>query len=332
MVTRSLGIDGVDVSMICLGAMALGTLQDRDTSFAILDRYLELGGNFIDTANNYMFWHPDGTGDESELMVGQWLTDRGVRDQIVLATKVGARPLTPGDRTLDNVEPLTAQRINHALDESLRRLGTDYVDMYWAHLDDRATDVADTVAGFGAAVASGKARLVGASNYAAWRVEEARARAAQENVAAYSAMQNRYSYLQPRPEAPLPESAHVHATASDLDYVRNREGMVLLAYNSLLAGAYARTDKPLAPAYDHPGTTARLAALDEVAKETGASRNQVVIAWLLAHDAPIIPLCGVSSVAQLEEVMAATELNLQSEQLERLNTATLLSPSWWRSG
>lgn len=317
-----LGPGAVTVSPICLGTMAFGTLVDRATSFAILDRFLELGGTFIDTANNYMFWHPGGTGDESELLVGQWLADRKVRDQVTLATKVGARPLTPGDRTLDNVEPLTARRISQALDESLRRLGTDYVDVYWAHLDDRGTDLADTVTGFAATVQSGRARVLGASNYAAWRVEEARSLAGQYSLSGYSAMQNRYSYLQPRPEAPLPESAHVHASADDLDYVRHRDGMAMLAYNSLLAGAYTRSDKPLAPAYDHPGTFARLEALDDVANSLGATRNQVVIAWLLAHDVPIIPLCGVSSEAQLEEIMAAVDLTLPPELLRRLNTAT----------
>ncbi|WP_245680820.1 aldo/keto reductase [Glycomyces harbinensis] len=315
-----MGDDNIGVSRLCLGAMALGAVQDEATSFAILDRFVELGGNFIDTANCYMFWVDGGTGDESELLLGRWLADRGIRDDLVIATKVGRRPSFPGGG-LDHSEPLTPARIGAGVDESLERLGIDHVDLLWSHRDDRDTPLEATVAGFDAVVRSGKARLVGASNHAAWRVERARALSRKTGAAAYTAMQNRYSYLQPRPGAALPEGGHVHATDGDLDFVANTPGTALLTYSALLSGAYTNPGKALGGHYEHPGTRSRLAALDAVAAETGATRNQVVLAWLTGHAAPLVPLVGVSSVAQLEEVAAGIDLKLDPGQWRRLSDA-----------
>lgn len=316
----ALGPDRIDVSRLCLGAMALGGVQDDAESFAILDRFVELGGNFIDTANCYMFWIPGGTGDESELLLGRWLAARGNRDDLVIATKVGRRPLFPGGG-MDHSEPLTPERIGAGLDESLQRLGTDRVDLFWSHRDDRDTPLEDTVAGFDAVVRAGKARMVGASNHAGWRVERARQIAAATGAAAYTAMQNRYSYVKPRPGTVLPEGGHVHAAPEDLDFAASTPGMAVLAYSSLLTGAYVNPAKPLGEHYRHPGTDARLTVLDEVAAETGATRNQVVLAWLAGHDAPVIPLVGVSSVAQLDEVAAGFDVKLDPEQWARLSEA-----------
>ncbi|MCH7231502.1 aldo/keto reductase [Glycomyces sp. L485] len=313
-----IGDRGVEVSRMCLGAMALGGVQDKETSYAILDRFVELGGNFIDTANCYMFWVEGGTGDESELMLGSWLADRGVRDEVVLATKVGRRPTFPGGG-MEHSEPLTAARIGESIDESLRRLGTDRVDLYWTHRDDRQTPPEETVAGLSAVVAAGKARIVGASNHTAWRVERARHLAEAAGAPAYTAMQNRYSYLRPRPATVLPEGGHVHAAPEDLDYVGSTPGMAMLTYSALLSGRY--THKPLTEPYRHPGTDARLRVLDEVCAETGASRNQVVLAWLVAHEAPLVPLVGVSSVAQLEEVVSGIGLRLDDDQWRRMSEA-----------
>ncbi|GAA1690841.1 aldo/keto reductase [Glycomyces endophyticus] len=314
----ALGPDAIGVSRLCLGAMALGTQQDEALSFAILDRFVELGGNFIDTANCYMFWEGDGTGDQSELLLGRWFAARGNRDEVVLATKAGRRPVFFGGG-MDHSEPLSRERIGAALEESLQRLGTDRVDLFWSHRDDRDTPLAETVAGFGDAVASGRARMVGASNHTAWRVQQARGVAEAAGAAAYTAMQNRYSYLKPRPDARLPEGGHVHAAPTDLDFIASTPGTAMLAYSSLLSGAYVK--KPLGEHYAHPGTDARLRVLDEVAAETEATRNQVVLAWLAGHDAPLIPLVGVSSVAQLEEAAAGVALKLDAGQRERLNAA-----------
>ncbi|MEU8193878.1 aldo/keto reductase [Microbispora amethystogenes] len=298
---------------IALGTIPFGTTVDEETSFAILDRFVEGGGTILDTANNYPFWQDGATGDESEATIGRWLASRRNRDAVVISTKCGARPSVPGARTLDAAEGLSAGVVRAAIEGSLRRLGTDHVDVYWAHVDDRATPLEETVAAFDEVVRAGQAREVGASNHATWRLERARALAAARGGARYGHVQLRHSYLRPRPGVRLPEGGHTLVTEELLDYVRSEGDLRLWVYSSLLAGAY--TAKPLPEHYDHPGTTRRLAVLDEVAGEIGATRNQVVLAWLRAQD--ILPIVGVSSVAQLEEIM--TDVKLDAGLLSRLD-------------
>ncbi|MBO4274189.1 aldo/keto reductase, partial [Microbispora triticiradicis] len=267
---------------IALGTIPFGTAVDEETSFAILDRFVEGGGTILDTANNYPFWLDGATGDESEATIGRWLASRRNRDAVVISTKCGARPSVPGARTLDAAEGLSAGVVRAAIEGSLRRLGTDHVDVYWAHIDDRTTPLEETVAAFDEVVRAGKAREIGASNHATWRLERARTLAAARGGTRYGHVQLRHSYLRPRPGVRLPEGGHTLVTEELLDYVRSEGDLKLWVYSTLLAGAY--TAKPLPEHYDHPGTTRRLAVLDEVAGEIGATRNQVVLAWLRAQD------------------------------------------------
>ncbi|MEV7806258.1 aldo/keto reductase [Microbispora sp. NPDC088329] len=298
---------------IALGTIPFGTTVDEATSFAILDRFVEGGGTMLDTANNYPFWMDGATGDESEATIGRWLTSRRNRDKLVISTKCGARPSVPGARTLDAAEGLSAGVVRAAIEGSLRRLGTDHVDVYWAHIDDRSTPLEETVAAFDELVLAGKAKEVGASNHATWRLERARSLAAARGGTRYSHVQLRHSYLRPRPWVHLPEGGHTQVSDEMLDYVRSEGDLTLWVYSSLLAGAY--TSKPLPEYYDHPGTTRRLAVLDEVAGELGATRNQVVLAWLRAQG--IIPIVGVSSMAQLEELLV--DIKLDDELVARLD-------------
>ncbi|RJL33080.1 aldo/keto reductase [Bailinhaonella thermotolerans] len=293
--------------VLALGALPFGTRVDEETSFAILDRFAEAGGTVIDTSNNYAFWLDGATGDESETVVGRWLASRGARDRMVISTKVGARPTIPGDRTLDHIEGLSAAAIRKGAEGSLRRLGTDRIDVYWAHVEDRSVPLEETVGAFTELVDAGTVKAVGLSNHRTWRAERARALAPAH--ARPSCLQLRHSYLRPRPGARLIEGGHQQVTEEVLDYVA-AEGLTLFVYNSLLAGAYTNPDRPLAGYYDHPGTTARLARLREVAAELGATPNQVVLAWLMTGEIPIVPIVGVSTVAQLDEVLAATALTL----------------------
>ncbi len=307
------------VSPIALGAIPFGSSVDEERSFAILDRFVELGGTFIDTSNNYSFWL--GDADSSERTLGRWLAARpGLRDQLVLATKVGARPRVPG-AGLENVEGLSAPVVSAAVRDSLRRLGTDRIDVYYSHVEDRSVPVEETVGAFGEQVAAGLVRLVGVSNHPTWRIEQARQIARAQGVEPYTAIQLRYSYLQPRPEAPLVESGHRKAGPEVLDYVESEPDLTLIAYSTLLSGAYARPERPLQPAYDHPGTASRLAALRSVADETGATVNQVVLAWLMQRDRPIVPIVGATSTAQVDEAMAARDVVLDDELLAQLNAA-----------
>ncbi|MGW1022602.1 aldo/keto reductase [Streptomyces sp. NPDC002577] len=310
-----------EVSVLALGAMLLGSVTDEKTSFAILDRYAEAGGTFIDTSDNYAFWIDGSQGGQSEELLGRWRRSRGVGDEIVIATKLGARPLAPGTGYVDNPEGLSPKVIRESAERSRERLGVDRIDLLYAHIEDRTVPLRETVEGFAELVAEGTVGILGVSNHAIWRVERARALAAAAGLPGYEVLQYQHSHLRPRtdvPEAIFPDGSLGHAGAELLSYLRAEPGLTLVAYSPLLKGAYAKEDR-LPPDYDHPGTPDRLAVLREVARETGATVNQVVLAWQIGGGLPVIPLAGVSSVAQLEENLAAVDLELSGDQRARLD-------------
>ncbi|MEV0431180.1 aldo/keto reductase [Micromonospora sp. NPDC050495] len=323
---RTIGTDPAtrrEVSVLSLGAMLFGTATDEATSYAILDRYVEAGGTFIDTSDNYAFWHNGGQGGESEELLGRWRRSRGVGPEVLIATKLGARPLAPGTSYLDNPEGLSAKVIRESAERSRERLGVERIDLLYAHIEDRTVPLEETVAGFAELVAEGTVGLLGASNHRAWRVERARAIAAAAGLPGYEVLQYHRSYLPPRLDLPseLDPDGDVGYVGPDLaSYLRAEPQLTLVAYSPLLKGAYAKPER-LGAGYDGPGTAARLAALHAVAAETGGTPNQVVLAWLLGGEVPAIPLVGFSSVAQLEESLAAVELELTGEQRARLDAA-----------
>ncbi|MFD5629865.1 aldo/keto reductase [Streptomyces sp. NPDC127072] len=313
-----------EVSVLALGAMLFGSLTDEKTSFAVLDRYVEAGGNFIDTSDNYMFWADGGQGGQSETLLGRWRRSRGIGDEIVIATKLGARPLAPGTSYTDNPEGLSAKVIREASERSRERLGVDKLDLLYAHIEDRTVDPRETVEAFGELVAEGSVGVLGVSNHAVWRVERARSLAAAAGLPGYEVLQYQHSHLRPRtdiPDALFLEGSLGGAGGELFSYLRAEPALTLVAYSPLLGGRYVRQDKPFPADYDHPGTPARLAVLRDVARETGASVNQVVLAWQIGGPLPVIPLAGASSVAQLEENLAAVDLELSADQRTRLDVA-----------
>jgi aryl-alcohol dehydrogenase-like predicted oxidoreductase len=312
------------VSVLSLGAMLFGSVTDEPTSFAILDRYVEAGGTFIDTADNYAFWADGGQGGQSEELLGRWRRSRGVGDEIVIATKLGARPLDPGTSYIGNAEGLSAKVIIQAAQRSRERLGMDRLDLLYAHIDDPAVPQLQTVEAFAGLVAEGTVGLLGVSNHWAWRVERARSMAAAAGLPGYAVLQYQYSYLRQRTDLPSslsPDGDPGVLSADLLSYVRAVPGLSVVAYSPLLRGSYVRPDRPLDAEFDHPGTPARLAVLREVAAEAGATVNQVVLAWLIGADIPVIPLVGASSVAQLDESLAAVDLKLTPQQRAKLDAA-----------
>ena len=310
----------VSASLLCLGTLPFGTTVGEDTAFALLDRFLEAGGTAIDTANNYAFWVDGATGDESEELIGRWVASRRARDRVIVGSKCGARPRRPG-AGLDDSEGLSPSAIRRACESSLCRLRTDRIDIYWAHWEDRSVPLEETVGAFGELVAEGKVRLLGLSNHRTWRIERARALARAAALPDFVCVQNRHSYIVPRPGAQLPEWAHVLVGPDLIDYARSETELTIFAYSTLLSGAYTRADKPVPEQYDHPGTTRRLAALRDVAADLGATPNQVVLAWLIGGDPPVVPIIGATSVSQLEENLGAFELELDAAQRARLDTA-----------
>lgn len=323
---RTIGTDPAtrrEVSVLSLGAMLFGSATDEATSYAILDRYVEAGGTFIDTSDNYAFWVDDGQGGQSEELLGRWRRSRGVGAEIVIATKLGARPLAPGTSYLDNAEGLSATVIRESAERSRDRLGVDRLDLLYAHIEDRTVPLQETVEGFAELVAEGTVGLLGASNHRAWRVERARALAAAAGLPGYEVLQYHRSYLPNRTDlvSDLDPDGEPGGVGGDLlSYLRAEPELTLVAYSPLLKGAFTRADKPLGAAYDLPSAPRRLDALREVAGQTGATLNQVVLAWLLGGELPSIPLVGASSVAQLEESLAAVDLELTAEQRHRLDT------------
>nr|BFE80985.1 hypothetical protein GCM10020093_035860 [Planobispora longispora] len=179
---------------LCLGGNVFGWTADRDASFAVLDAYVEAGGNFIDTADVYSSWAPGHVGGESEAIIGEWMTARRNRDQIVLATKVGMLDSRPG---------LSAANIRAAVEDSLRRLGTDYIDLYWAHLDDDETPLEETLGTFDALIREGKIRNIGASNYEADRLAEALAVSEREGLARYGCCSSSTTWWSATTRAPF---------------------------------------------------------------------------------------------------------------------------------
>jgi aryl-alcohol dehydrogenase-like predicted oxidoreductase len=318
-----------EVSVLSLGAMLFGTATDEPTSFAILDRYLEAGGSFIDTADNYAFWINGTQGGESEELLGRWRRSRGVGDEIVIATKLGGRPIAPGISFADaakasNVEGLSAKVIRESAERSQQRLGMARLDLLYAHLEDLAVPLQETIEAFAELVAEGTVGLLGVSNNWTWRVERARSLAAAAGLPGYEVLQYHHSYLRRRTDLPgrrSPDGEPGVLGGDLLSYLRAEPGLALVAYSPLLGGGYVRQDKPLGVEFDHPGTSARLAVLREVANDAGATVNQVVLAWLIGGEVPAIPLVGASSVAQLDESLAAVDLELTAEQHARLNAA-----------
>jgi aryl-alcohol dehydrogenase-like predicted oxidoreductase len=303
----------LEVSELCLGTMYFGYRTDETTAFAILDRFSEAGGTFLDTANCYGQWH--GDAGESERVIGRWLRSRGKHNQMVIASKVGARTTVPGDPDSRHWQGLSGTVIKEEAEASLRNLGVDRLDLYYAHIDDRATPLEETVGALAELAESGKAGLLGSSNTATWRIERARKLAADRP--AYCCVQQEYSYLMYQPDP-----GQVSVITEELKDYAAAEQLTLFAYSPLIAGGYARRDQPIRRAYDHPTNAARLAVLDETAAELDVTVNQLVLAWMLSlSNPPVLPIPGASSVAQLDEILAATELTLDQTILDRLNKA-----------
>ncbi|WP_406134679.1 aldo/keto reductase [Streptomyces sp. NBC_01089] len=304
---------------IVLGTMDFGTRVAPGRAFAVLDSFVAGGGVWLDTANCYSFWaDPSGTGGASERLISAWLRARpGARDAVRIATKVRQNPLVPHSWP-QSAEGLSARAVRAGVQGSLERLGVGHVDLLWAHAEDRTVPLEETVGVFGDLVAKGVALRIGAANHTAWRVGQARSLARERGVEPWTALQLRHSLVGPRPLTPVAEAGHRMLTPEDLDLARS-EGLGVWSYSSLLWGSYVRADRPLPPAYDHPGTTRVLAVLDDVAGELAATRNQVVLAWLMRQG--IDPIVGASRVEQIEEALAARRVQLDDEHVARFAEA-----------
>ncbi len=310
--TRNIPGTELDVFPLSLGGNVFGWTADEKNSFEVLDAYAAGGGNFVDTADVYSAWGQGNSGGESETIIGRWLTARGNRDQIVVATKVGSFAEAPG---------LSRASILKGVDGSLRRLGTDYIDLYYAHKDDPETPVEETVAAFTELVAKGKVRAVAASNFSPTRLAESLAFADASSAPRYVALQPHYNLV------------HRNDFEGELQDLVQAQGLVTVPYSALasgfLTGKYrtgasdsdsARADGA-ARYLDDRGRKV-LATLDQVATEQSSSVTAVALAWLAAQPTVIAPIASASKVSQVADLLASAELSLTAEQLAALTDAS----------
>lgn len=309
-----LGYSDLEVTELCFGTMYFGTRVDEKTSKKLLDQYCQAGGNFLDTSNNYAFWVQGASGDESEKLVGKWMKEKGNRSEIVLATKVGARPTSKG-AGFDQSEGLSFSTIVNAVEDSLRRLQTDYIDLYYAHVDWYDYPLEERLKAMDQLIRHGKVREIGTSNMNAWRFEESRHMASRLQLKHYCCVQQKHSYLYPRPGADF--GVQRLFTQEWMDYGRQHPDLTLIAYSPLLLGTYARGI--LSEEYDTTDNQRRLEKLKAIANELDATANQVVLAWMRQSSPAIIPLIAASKVEQLAENLGANRVSLSAEQMAVLN-------------
>ena len=310
---RALGGSGLETPRLVLGGNVFGWTATGEDAFAILDRFAEAGGTMIDTADVYSAWVPGHKGGESESLIGEWLKRRGRRDDVLIATKVGMLPMGEPAR-------LEGARIAAAAEASLGRLGIDAIDLYYAHQDDEATPLAETLAGFDRLVRDGKVRALGASNYSAARLEEALDISEREGLARYEVLQPEHNLMSRDKYEGALQSLCVERNIGVLPYFGLASGFLTGKYRSEADfGKSVRGGRMSAYLNDRGRNV--LAALDEVAAETGATPAQVALAWLAAQPGIVAPIASATSVAQLEELLGVLTLDLNAEQIERLSAA-----------
>jgi aryl-alcohol dehydrogenase-like predicted oxidoreductase len=313
MVVRQLGTSGLTTPPLILGGNVFGWTADRTTASAILDAFVAGGGRMVDTADSYSSWVRGNSGGESETIIGEWLSARGRREDLLIATKVGAEVF--GSRGL------SPARIASSVEGSLKRLRTDYIDLYFAHYDDPETPLDATLEAFDTLVRAGKVRAIGASNFSAGRLQQALDTSAVRALTSFTVLQPAYNLLEREKfEGPLQELC----VARDLAAV---------PYSALasgfLSGKYRSTDdaanRPRGAAvtrYLNEHGFGVLQALEAVASEASATPAQVALAWLAAQPAVAAPIASATDVAQVEELLAAIGLTLTGDQLARLDATS----------
>jgi aryl-alcohol dehydrogenase-like predicted oxidoreductase len=305
------------VAALCLGGNTFGWTTDQDASEAVLDAYVEAGGNFIDTADVYSRWAPGNKGGESETVLGVWMAARRNRQAIIMATKV-CGPMGPGP----NDAGLSRQHIMQGVEASLRRLQTDYIDLYQAHWDDRETPLDETLRAFDDLVRQGKVRYLGASNYVAYRLTRALWESERKGYARYECLQPKYNLV------------FRDEYERELEPLCLEQNVGVIPYSSLgsgfLSGKYRRRETlpstaraaGVQKAYMTERGFAVLAAVEKVATGVGVTPTQVAISWLAHRPGITAPIASATSKTQLQELVAGVELQLDTEARKTLDEAS----------
>lgn len=319
---RRLGCTGLKVSCFCLGTMQWGWTADEPTACAVMDTFVERGGNFLDTADFYSRWLPGHVGGESEEIIGRWMQQRGNRDALILATKV-YQPMgeQPNDRGLSR------KHVLEALDASLRRLRTDYLDLYLAHAFDIESPIEETLEALDDARRAGKIRYAGASNYPAWRLVEALWKAETHHTLRFDCLEPHYNLV------------HRAEFEQDLQTICQQYQIAVLPYsplaNGFLTGKYRRGQMQAVEGarvgtvrqrYDREEAWRVLEAVEQIAQESGSTSTAIALAWLLVQQVVTAPILGARSVSQLEACLAALNVTLTPAQLMHLDNASAWEP------
>ncbi|RKG87969.1 aldo/keto reductase [Corallococcus sp. CA049B] len=311
---RKLGATGLEVFPLCLGGNVFGWTADEATSFAVLDAFVEGGGDFVDTADVYSRWIPGHVGGESETVLGKWIASRKAKDRLVIATKVGAETALG--------KGLTREHIEKSVDASLRRLGVESIDLYYAHYDDPNTPFEETLRAFDALVKAGKVKALGLSNHTAERAREALDTQKRLGLTRYQVIQPEYNLV----ERPKFEGA--------LQQVSAEEGLAVAPYFGLAAGFLTGKYQEGQPAPSSPraGNVLKkygnakgwgvVAALKKVAERRGATPSQVALAWLTTRPTVVAPIASATSVPQVKELLGAFSLKLEADDLRELDSAS----------
>ncbi len=290
----------LDVSPICLGGNVFGWSADKEQSFAVLDAFVAAGGNFIDTADVYSEWADGHVGGESETIIGEWMTARGNRSEIIIATKVAKLSTRPG---------LSRDNIMAAVEDSLRRLHTYYIDLYYAHEDDQNNDLAETLGAFDTLVKAGKVRSIGASNYSGARLLQAAEVSKAHGFAQYAVLQNLYNLVEREPYESDAAPAVAELGISGVPFYGVAVGFLTGKYQPGADIASVRAEG--AKRYFRDENWATLAKVTELAGELGVSNAAVALAWLRAQPTIGVPIASARTVEQLAELMQFVELTPQ---------------------
>ena len=304
-----LGNTGEMISCMGLGTMYFGSKVDLQTSMQLLDFYVGRGGSFLDTANKYASWIPGFKGGESEQLIGEWMKLRGNRQELFIASKVGF-PYGNIPRSLKK------NIIVSECENSLRKLGIEVIDLYYAHASDPETPIDETMEAFYQLKKMGKIRYAGASNFYAWQLCEANITANSQGWEGFTCIQQQHTYLEPLMRT---DFGNQLLLTPELQNFCVRKNLGIIAYSPLLGGAYTRNDRILPVQYQNSSAPVRLTRLKKIADELNVSPNVVVLAWMMQGSPRVIPLMAGSSLAQLEENFKALSVRLSVRQIAELN-------------
>ena len=315
---RQLGQSTLHVTPIAFGGTVFGWTADEKTSFALLDHFVASGFNFIDSADAYSRWHPGNKGGESEVIIGNWLKARGGRDKVIIATKLGIE-MAPGKKGLSR------KYMMQAVEDSLQRLQTDYIDLYQSHRDDPETPIEETLSAYADLIAAGKIREIGASNFSAERLAESLKISTEKGLPRYQSLQPHYSLVERQEfEGPL-EDLCLREKIGTIGYYSLASGFLTGKYRSA-ADTQGKARGSRVEKYLNGYGFGVIAALDDVAKRYNAKPVQIALAWLIARPSVTAPIASATNLEQLAELLKAAEIELDAAAIAQIDVASKARP------